>query len=295
MKSTMSWPDALIDDVAARRAVLFFGSGISQNSVGKDGKTRPKTWWTFLERAAKKMKASKKVTSEVKKLLRANDLLLACEIIKREMKRDAFVDLMKDEFQKPAYEPAAIHAALWSLDFRISITPNFDSIYDSLASQRGAGTVTIKNYDADDIADCLRRKERLLIKSHGSISQPDKMIFTSTDYANARNSHRDFYDLINSLLRTHTFLFIGCGLDDPDIKMLLEDYCYRHKYTRHHYFVVPSKRLTPRLKEVYQDSRRLELVEYKYTKNHEHLLLGVKQLAKTVDQRRNELSESQQW
>ena len=44
----INWPPNLIEDLAARRAVIFFGSGTSRNSTGEGGK-KPETWWKFLE------------------------------------------------------------------------------------------------------------------------------------------------------------------------------------------------------------------------------------------------------
>lgn len=290
----MDWPSPLIRDIACRRAVLFFGSGVSMNSVAADDQKRPRNWWDFLQYATTKVSRSS-VRKDLKELLKRNDLLTACEVIKREIKRDAFIDLMKEEFQQPGYKPAPIHEHLWKLDLRITITPNFDSIYDTLVAQRGAGTVTVKTYQDDDIADALRCNERVLIKSHGTITQPDKLIFTRTDYAAARSHYRDFYDLINSLLRTHTFLFIGCGVDDPDIRSLLEDYCYRHQFARKHYFVMPNKRFSREVQEVLQDSLKLDFISYDPAPNHEKLTVGLEALATSVERERDRVGKTQTW
>ena len=264
------------------------------NSLGRDGVTRPKTWVQFLNGAADRLLTKDKAIT--RQLIKQNDLLTACEVIRRVL-GDDFIELVKNEFQTPGYGHTKIHELLWQLDLRITITPNFDNIYDSYVSTASQGTISIKNYTQDDIADSIRRNAPVLIKSHGTVTEPNNLIFTRVDYAKARNSHRDFYELLDSLLRTHTFIFIGCGLDDPDIRLLLEDYCFRHKYAQKHYFVLPSKRYSTLVKQVYEDSLKLKILEYKYsdTTKHNNLLEELESLVASVNQKRIEISQTQQW
>lgn len=265
------------------------------SSLGKDGKTRPKSWIGFLEHAQTKIQGNAKLKKDIKELIKKNDLLTACEVIRRAIGRDEFVELVKQEFQVPGYSPAAIHDLLWKLDLRITITPNFDNIYDAHVAARGNGTVTIKRYFDEDVADTLRRKERVFIKSHGSVTDPDKLIFTRTDYARARSEHGRFYELMDALLRTHTFIFVGCGLEDPDIRLLLEDYCYRHPFSPQHYFVIPTKKYSAPVKSVLEDSLRVKLLEYEYTSDHRNLQLELETLVKLVDAERLEIGKQLSW
>lgn len=292
----MKWPDKLVLDIARRRSVLFFGAGISMNSVGANGTTRPKDWFTFLKSALPRLgRKNSKLRLDVSSLIDKNDLLTACEVIRRAIGKDDFEELIKSEFQTPGYRPADIHRAMWKLDTRITITPNFDNIYDSVVTELGDGTASIKTYYETDIAASLRRLERVLIKSHGSVSNPNQIIFSRTDYAQARNKYRDFYELLDSLLRTHTFLFIGCGVEDPDIRTLLEDYCYRHEFAPKHFFTISSDRLSKPVKNVLEDSLKLQFVEYEATKDHINLTKGLEELVELVQQKRDEIGPLQTW
>jgi len=264
------------------------------NSVGKDGKTRPKSWIAFLNHAVSRVRSTQ-LKRDIKELIKRNDLLTACEVIRKSVGRDEFVELVKQEFQDPGYGPAPIHDLLWKLDLRITITPNFDNIYDGLVATKGNGTVTIKRYFDEDVADTLRRKERVFIKSHGSVADPDKLIFTRIDYARARSDHGRFYELMDALLRTHTFIFVGCGLDDPDIRMLLEDYCYKHPFSPQHYFVIPSKQYSAPIKSVLEESLRVKLLEYSHTEDHRNLGVELEKLVALTDTQRQELGKQLSW
>jgi hypothetical protein len=292
----MRWPDSLIRDIAARRAVLFIGAGVSMNSVGVDGKTRPKNWAAFLQAGAKRLGSrKKKVVVQLGELIDRNDLLTACQVIKNQLGRQAFVDFMKDEFQGPGFRHAPIHEALWALDLRITITPNIDTIYDNLVADRGAGTVTVKTYKDSDVAEAIRRREPVLIKSHGSIGSPNALIFTRSEYAKARNEHRQFYELLYSLLSTHTFIFVGCGLEDPDIRYLLEDYKYRNSFTQTHFFTMPGDQYVQEVLDVYSESLNLDFITYDSADNHSQLSSGLVELGGKVELARQDMGRRNAW
>lgn len=289
------WPKELVHSIACRRCVLFFGAGVSMNSSGNDG-VRPPSWAGFLSEAASLVGApGKRVVKEINALIKAGDFLTAAEVIRNEIKQESFTNLVKARFHTPDFKAAPIHKTLFNLDLRIAITPNFDSIYETAAGERGAGAITTKTYHDDDIADCLRRHERVLIKSHGTISSPNKLIFTRTDYAKARNSNSQFYELLDALLRTHTFIFVGCGVSDPDIRSLLENYRYRHPYGQSHFFVTASKSICSEVKAVLSETLKINFIEYATTKDHINLSKELEILKVLVELERIELSKNQAW
>jgi hypothetical protein len=81
----------------------------------------------------------------------------------------------------------------------------------------------VLTYDSLDLADELRSDTRLLIKAHGSIDSIKKMIFTRAEYHKAKAEHSQFYELLKAIFLTHTLIFVGCGMEDPDVLLMLED------------------------------------------------------------------------
>ena len=290
------WPDELVHAAACRRCVLFFGAGVSMNAVGKDGKTRTPNWANFLRLVCKENGSPRKaINQEILGLIDNKDYLTAAEVIRNTIGKQKFIDVLKVHFHSPDFGSAQIHDYLFQLDLRITITPNVDGIYEAAVGKRGAGAITTKDYYDDDVADSLRRHERVLIKSHGSISHPTKIIFTRSDYAEARNKHADFYELLDALLRTHTFLFVGCGLDDPDIRGLLENYRYRHPAGQSHFFVTARGNMSSAVKQVVQESMKINIVEYELTTDHKFLTTSLRSLVKLVDASRIDIAKSQSW
>lgn len=265
MASVVSWPDELVREIAEGRVVIFFGAGVSATSKSSDGKKSPPGWWSFLELASKKLPV--RLRPGVRQLLDRNNLLLACDVIRDALTPDVFKKILREEFHDPGYSHSDAHSLILRLAARISITPNFDVIYDSFVSRETSNTVLIKNYYDDDCAESLRSKYPVVLKLHGTITTPDKLIFTASDYAKARSKADGFYELIRALLCTHTILFIGCGLDDPDIRVLLEDYRYRYGVPGAHYFLIAKGIYHQEVLKAAGKSLNLKFIEYNNKNN----------------------------
>lgn len=286
----INWPQGLVEDIARRKCVLVLGAGVSKNSTNSAG-LRPKDWKEFLEHSAIKLTSK----SEINKQIKSGDYLTACELIKKELGRDDFNTLVKSEFLTPKFMPAEIHKHIYNLDSRLIITPNFDKIYDTYANTTSQGSVIIKKFNEEDIVDCIRRPEPLIIKIHGSVDSTDNLIFTRKDYSEARIKNGNFYKVIEALSLTHTFIFIGCGTNDPDIRLILEDYTFRYPLNKKHYIVMAKNALDKRVKEIIKETMSLNILEYDSKNHHEILTTSIESLVKDVDNKRQELALSQSW
>jgi len=286
----ISWPEELISDLARRKCIIFLGAGISMNSENISHR-RPKSWKGFLEDAISEISPNK----HIKTLINKFDFLTACEIIKSKLDRERFNTIILDEYLTPGYIPAEIHTHIYNLDSRIVMTPNFDKIYETCASNISSGSVQIKSYSDNDVAEAIRRPNRLIIKAHGTIDLPDQMIFSRAEYAEAKVKYKNFYTIFEALIITHTFVFIGCGLNDPDIKLLLEDYSYRFKCARNHYFVIPKKTIHRDEETVLKSAMNLKFITYNPDNHHKELTDSLKELSEIVNNKRDDLAKSQNW
>lgn len=288
----ISWPEELVDDLARRRCVIFIGAGVSMNSLGEDGKTRPPNWNQFLQKAFKLANSPK----HIKRLLAEGDLLTACELLKQKL-GDDFRILVEREFVAPRYKHADIHEAIFKLDARIILTQNFDKIYDSYAQITSKNSVRVKTHYDGDVADFLRGGQSVILKAHGTIDTPTKMVFTRREYSDARYSHAAFYALIEALAVTHSFLFLGCGLADPDVKLLLERVAYFFRVSKAHYMCMPKIDGGPH-KEVLKSIREnlgLRALTYAPDGAHTELTTSIQQLIHLVEGRRKEMAAVWSW
>lgn len=289
------WPRELIEDIAKRNCVLYLGSGISAASQNDDGKS-PSTWHQFLsdilDIRQDKLKECKEI---IKQLLEKENFLTACEIIVRHLGERDFGELAADEFRRPGYHPNKLHEIIFSLDSRLVITPNIDKIYDQYATAQSSGTVIIKTY-RDDIARYLRSPDYLIIKAHGTIDDTDHIVFTHSQYSRVRNDNAAFYRILDALLLTHTFIFLGCGLSDPDIQLVLENLNFSFPGCRPHYMVISSNNLSNDELNCIANNRNIEFLQYENPdKTHSQLLDSLQELDCFVAEKRQEIAGRISW
>ncbi|ASS62718.1 MULTISPECIES: SIR2 family protein [Bacillus] len=287
----ISWPLPLVKDIARRKSVLFLGSGISRNSINAQGK-RPPTWEEFLRIASDNISEN---TEHINTFIAEKDYLTACEIIYYKLSSHGFNEIAKDSFMRPGFEKHRIHEAIFKLDSRIVATPNVDKIYDTFANQESNGTISVKNYYDDDLADKLRSEDRIIIKIHGTIDFPNQMIFTRKQYTEARYNNSTFYKLLDALALTHTFIFLGCGLNDPDIRLILENYAHVYPNSRPHYMVTASDNVTEDLVRSTRENANLEIISYDSTNNHIELCRSLESLVVLVEEERDKVASARIW
>lgn len=292
----IDWPEALVESIARRRCVLFLGSGISANSKNSSGK-RPATWEKFLrDILAKRETKLRDHKDTIERLLEEKDYLMACEVIVDDIGENDFGDLASDEFKRPRYEPCELHEEIYKLDSRIVITPNIDKIYEQYAMTESHSSVVAKSYYEDDIAKYLRTSDYLIIRAHGHTDETAKLVFTQKQYNQARCNYSSFYKLLDALILTHTFIFLGCGINDPDIKITLENSNFLYPGARPHYFVTAEGAYEPAVSKVLFNNRNLELLTYENPDGtHTKLLESLKDLNQRVEEARVTIRNNQTW
>lgn len=237
----IAWPKSLVREIAARRAVFFIGAGVSASARDAAGNS-PKTWGAFLTDATELVTdlTKKRV---IKKLVKERKYLLALQGIRDESNTAEYRDLLNKNFNNPAFQSGELHSCIFDLDVRIVISTNFDKIYEGYCASVGAAPGAFKtvNYYSSDLVDEIRSDTRLIIKAHGSIDDISKMIFTRGEYHKAKMEHARFYDILKAIFLTHTAVFIGCGMEDPDVLLLLEDVKITASSERPHYALLRKK------------------------------------------------------
>lgn len=288
----ISWPEKLLHDVARRRCVAFLGAGVSRRSVALDGR-RPPLWKEFLESALARCNGQK---AEINRLIKGNDYLSACQLIKNRLGDHTWNDLLEEVFVTPNYAHDDIHKSIFDLDLPIVATTNIDTIYDRFLNANYAGAVVIKPYHDSSIARYVKADAttRLVIKVHGSADHLDDTVFTRQQYATARTKHAHFYELLSSLILTQTFIFIGYSLADPDINLLLEDNSRRFLSPRPHYLLTSDKASDDMIK-LFENNYSIKVLTYNSYRDHEELVKSLEDLATKTSNSRSEMAQSLLW
>ena len=289
----IDWPTDLVEDIAVRRSALFLGAGVSKNAKNKNNE-HPKDWTEFLQSLVGDI-SDKEHARDVEECIGMSDLLTACELARRFLRPDIFNQRLLSEYLDKAFKAVDIHDDLIGIDSRFVLTTNFDKLYENQANHVLDGAVRTKNYYDRDVAEVFRRSQRVVLKVHGTIDSPDRTIFTRSQYARARSDYPNFYRLLDALFISHTFIFLGASLRDPDIQMLLEDHAYRFVGSRPHFIVMPENAASKAVISIMEESMNLRALLYDPANNHDELAASIRELVGLVGEEREKLTKTLDW
>lgn len=192
-------------------------------------------------------------------MLAQENYLLALQAISDLCETGTYNKYLKDTYSRAKYLPSEVHKSIKDIDSKIVITTNFDKIYDNLC--REDGYVTYDYQKSKSIIANIKSPESLIIKAHGTIDDTEEIIFTAKQYYEAQSKFPEFYSLLHALFLTHTVVFLGYSLSDPDINLVLQNISNTSSSACPHYIILKqgtSKHKLNHWKETYN----IETLEY---------------------------------
>ena len=261
----LEWGDALIKELAARRCIVFLGAGASAGCVATNGFSNPPKWGDLLTTLAAKIRNHEDEKILASQLIVELKYLDAAEVILSSLNRADYVDAMRQIFEQPRYQASEIHQAVLQIDPKIVITTNYDTVYDLYCRQGIAKDgYNIFKYTDTHLVSQLRSPIRCVVKAHGCITDPDTMVLTRSEYFSAKQRSPHFFKILDALFLTHTILFIGYSLTDPDIQITLENANISAPSSHRHYFVTESGAPLA-LKRAWEKTYNVEVLEFPAT------------------------------
>ncbi|MBS5052521.1 MAG: SIR2 family protein [Clostridiales bacterium] len=253
------WPDNLVEELAYRRCLIFLGSGISATAKNNVGES-PDTWGAFLDNVKSKMKnPSEDDKNFVEDMLKKQNYLLALQAIADLCDSGEYSNYLKSQYLRGKYKPSKVHELIKDLDSKIVVTTNFDKLYEGLCHE--PEYITFDYTDTRSIIGSIKAPENIIIKAHGSIDDTEKLIFTAKQYYQAQEQYPEFYHLMTALFLTHTVVFLGYSLNDPDINLLLQ-FLHNTANSSCPHYMIDKKGNKPQLIKHWKDTYNVSLLEY---------------------------------
>ncbi len=283
-----SWPESLVIELAARRCILFLGAGVSANATRADGSaTHPPDWSSFLSILHAASRKGRREDLDVaaqmianRQYLDAAEILRACGLYEADYNR-----LIGHTFER--YRSTEVHGLLETLDQRIVVTTNFDTIYEDHCRQGDAshGYAVINYYD-DGLVTRMRSPKHLILKVHGSVETPERTVLSKSDYFKAKAHYGGFFKTLEGLFLTHTLLFLGYSVNDPDIQLLLENGTITAPSSTPHYALM-AQGLHPAVQSAFKRTYNVEIIEFDPSNNYEEFLSSLRELSLSVESLRD--------
>lgn len=253
----VTWPEALIREIADRRALVFVGAGLSKAAHA----TMP-TWPALLKNLSPKLQKKADQTL-VSKLVNQNRLLDAAQIITDGVERADLNASLRAVFQlrPPRYHD--IYKDLLQLDLKTIVTTNYDEFLEKNFDHHSGGNAAydVCKHTSNNFLSAIRSPQRVIAKMHGCITEPDDLVLDRLSYFHARQRNHSFFSVMSALFTTHTVLFLGYSLGDPDLQIILENINSASESAHGHYALLPRMEHRSMVRAIKQ-SYNISCIEY---------------------------------
>ena len=277
-------PTELVAQIADGRAALFVGAGLSQGA-GLPG------WPQLLREMLTHLEKRDGIQPDQQDLLTAiqqGDLLAIAETLRERLRDDEFRRFLQDRIQGTRPKPTQAHRLLQRIPFGVQVTTNYDGLLEGAYALEhdGATLHTFTHQDVPELGAATRSGEYLL-KLHGDINRIDSVVLGTTDYRRIMQANPACRTHLTTLFTTRTVLFLGYGLADPDL-MLVLDALREHfrDHTATHYALMPEDRAPAFKRDRWEKDHGIRVLSYPPTDGHPEVQQFLESLASQVHQAR---------
>ena len=181
------------------KLIVFVGAGISANSGVP-------MWKNIID----KIKTKTDISNE------ENDYLKIAQYYYNSRDKKEYYEFLESELNIDS-KPNEIHDKLLELNPYHIITTNYDELIEQQANKKGMFyDVVSKDSDLPYTPN-----NKMIIKMHGDFKNRN-IVFKEDDYLSYSQNFKLIETYIKSLLSTHTILFVGYSLSDPDIQYIFQ-------------------------------------------------------------------------
>lgn len=203
------FPKPLLDDLVNGRWIPVLGAGMSMNATLPPPAKMP--LWADLSKSF-----SEDLTD-----YSPNSVLDAISAYEHEFGRARLIERLAELLHINRAQPGIAHKEFCSLPFDIVCTTNFDFLLEKQYDLERQDNRTIHPVvDEDQLSINVGTAGTLLLKLHGDLRHPKRLVVTETDYDGFLTEYPLIATYLANQLITKTAVFVGYSLDDPDFRQI---------------------------------------------------------------------------
>lgn len=218
------FPNPLLDDLVKGRWLPVVGAGMSINAKVPAGKSVP--LWSELGKTLELDLGD----------FTSSGPLDAISAFEHEFGRPRLIERLSEALLLGEAMPGEAHVQFCSIPFDLVCTTNFDFLlerqYDS--TPRYVYPVV----DEDQLSLNIAPEGTLLLKLHGDLRHPSRLVVTENDYDRFLINYPLIATFVANLLITKTAVLIGYSLDDPDFRQVWQVVTQRLGRTRRQAYAI---------------------------------------------------------
>ena len=120
-------------------------------------------------------------------------------------------------------------------------TTNYDALIEN--SFLKENKVADIKYNNKQILTNRPKRDVVVYKMHGDVSNPDDAILTKEQYEQYHQTHEPFINALTGELTTKTFLFIGFSFTDPNLDYILSRLNFRFNTSKRQHYCLVKKHI----------------------------------------------------
>ena len=200
------FPKPVLDDLVTGKWLPVLGAGMSLNAVVPKGKKMP--LWGEL---------SKALTDDLVDYT-PSSTLDGISAYEHEFDRARLVERLSEILLIRDAQPGNAHKEFCTIPFDIVCTTNFDFLLERQYDATPHYVYPV--VDEEQLSISPGNAGTLLLKLHGDLRHPSRLVVTEADYDGFLASYPLLATYLANQLITKTAVFIGYSLDDPDFRQI---------------------------------------------------------------------------
>jgi len=200
------FPKPLLNDLVTGKWLPVVGAGMSLNAVVPAGKKMP--LWAGL---------SKELGDELADFS-STSTLDAISAYEHEFGRARLIERLSEILLIKEAQPGNAHKEFCTIPFDIVCTTNFDFLLERQYDLTPRYVYPV--VDEEQLSINTGNAGTLLLKLHGDLRHPKRLVVTETDYDGFLASYPLLATYLANQLITKTAVFVGYSLDDPDFRQI---------------------------------------------------------------------------
>jgi SIR2-like domain len=206
VKYISRFPKPVLDDLVTGKWLPVVGAGMSLNAVTPSGKRMP--LWKDL---------SKALVAELGDFSPMSDLD-GISAYEHEFGRTRLIERLSEILLIRDAQPGSAHKEFCTIPFDIVCTTNFDFLLERQYDLTPRYVYPV--VDEEQLAVSMGNAGTLLLKLHGDLRHPARLVVTESDYDGFLSRFPLLATYLSNQLITKTAVFVGYSLEDPDFRQI---------------------------------------------------------------------------
>jgi signal transduction histidine kinase/ActR/RegA family two-component response regulator len=221
---------------------------------------------------------------ELRKLLKQGHLLEVADECAKLLAGHLYQDFFQRTFRKESIRPTKLHNQLTQLPFSAILTTNYDNLLERAYILKNRATAFPFVFTQKNVAQLPRlasERRFFIFKMHGDADDVQTIVLTEQDYKEVIHNDELYQTALSQILATRTMLFLGFGLRDDHLNLILGKQSALFKaYGRRHYALLPDPGTI--LPKSFLEHYNISVIPYDSKGNHADLEKLLKSLHKQV-------------